>query len=309
MGYKKFTDPAAFIEPLIMNGLQGRMLYLPAQRSNAKEILFVYGQHTSLECWWGLAVNLNQYGTVTIPDLPGLGGMESFYKLGEQPSLDSLADYLAAFVKLRYRRRRLVIIGFGFGFAVITRMLQRYPQLERKVDLLVSLGGYAHKDDLPYGHVQRLLYRLGCTFLARRSPAWLVKTFGLKSVLLRLLYEHGHQTRGEFKKLRGGAAREAMKFDIYLWHINDLRTHLFSTAQLLALDNCQQQLTIPVWRIASELNRHPLDHIIEQHFRIIFSDVQQARSQVNFETVSFLHDSKAAHGLLPGPLRQALAQI
>ncbi len=133
--------------PLNMNGLQGRMLRLPAPPSKKRDILFVYGQHSTLERWWGLIQELNRYGSVTVPDLPGYGGMDSLYKIGKSPTFDELADYLAAFVKLRYKRGRITIVGLSIGFAVVTRMLQRYPDLAKRVDLLVSVVGLAHHDD------------------------------------------------------------------------------------------------------------------------------------------------------------------
>ena len=122
-----------------MNGLQGRMLHLPAPKGRNREILLVYGHHSSLERWWGLAQVLNRYGAVTMPDLPGFGGMDSLYKIDKKPTIDNLADYLAAFVKMRYKRRRVTIIGMSFGFVVVTRMLQRFPELVKKVDVLTSL--------------------------------------------------------------------------------------------------------------------------------------------------------------------------
>src|SRR5579863_9493933 len=110
---------ADYVVQLNINGLRGRMLRLPAKRRN-REILLIYGHHASLERFFGLAEMLNDYGAVTMPDLPGFGGMQSFYRLGITPSIDNLADYLATFIKLRYKRRRLTIIGLSFGFTVVT---------------------------------------------------------------------------------------------------------------------------------------------------------------------------------------------
>jgi pimeloyl-ACP methyl ester carboxylesterase len=96
------TDPKPedFIVSLDMNGLEGRMSHLPARNKKQKrEILFIYGHHSSIERWWGLSLELNKLGAVTVPDLPGFGGMKSLYKIGQAPTIDNLADYLAAFVK------------------------------------------------------------------------------------------------------------------------------------------------------------------------------------------------------------------
>ena len=39
--------------------------------------------------------------------LPGLGGMDSFYSIGLKPSLDNMADYVASFIKLSYKRKKV----------------------------------------------------------------------------------------------------------------------------------------------------------------------------------------------------------
>src|ERR1039458_3592274 len=82
-------DIADYIVPLNINGMDGRMLRLPAPKGKPAELLFVYGHHSSLERWWGLAQVMNRYGAVTMPDLPGFGGMDSFYKIGKKPSIRS----------------------------------------------------------------------------------------------------------------------------------------------------------------------------------------------------------------------------
>src|SRR5947209_2583125 len=105
---KTKPQPADFIMPLNMNGLEGRMLVLPPKNKKLKrEILFIYGQHSTLERWWGLAETLSAVGRLTMPDLPGMGGMDSLYKIGRPANLDNLADYLASFIKLRFNRKTI----------------------------------------------------------------------------------------------------------------------------------------------------------------------------------------------------------
>src|SRR5476651_1354705 len=115
MPNKTERNLAECVYPLNMNRLKGRMLRLPAPKNKKRDILFVYGHHTRLERIFGVSEYLNKYGSVTVPDLPGFGGMETFYKIGEKPTLDNMADYLAAFVKLRYRHRRVTIMGMSMG--------------------------------------------------------------------------------------------------------------------------------------------------------------------------------------------------
>jgi pimeloyl-ACP methyl ester carboxylesterase len=97
--------PKNYIAPIDINNLKGRCLNLP-NKSSSRKILFIYGHHSSLERWWGLMQALNEYGDVTMPDLPGFGGMDSFYKIGKKPTLDNMADYLKKFIKQHYKEEK-----------------------------------------------------------------------------------------------------------------------------------------------------------------------------------------------------------
>ncbi len=88
MAKKLPKNPADYIQPLNINGMEGRMMFLPSQKKNNAEILFVYGHHSSLERWWGFAQVLSRFANVTMPDLPGFGGMDSFYKIGKHASVE-----------------------------------------------------------------------------------------------------------------------------------------------------------------------------------------------------------------------------
>src|ERR1044071_4250114 len=136
-----------YISPLHVNGMNGRLMRLPAPKGKKRQILLLYGHHASLERLSGLAEVLNAHGSITMPDLPGLGGMDSFYKIGEKPTLDNYADYLASLIKLQYKRRKVTIIAMSFSVPLIVRMMQKYPELARKVEMFVSISGFVRKDE------------------------------------------------------------------------------------------------------------------------------------------------------------------
>jgi pimeloyl-ACP methyl ester carboxylesterase len=180
--------PADYILPLNINGLQGRMLHTPSTSRRRREILLIYGHHAKLERWWSLVENLTTYGNVTMPDLPGFGGMESFSKIGTKPTLDAYADYLASFVMLRYRRKRVTIYAVSYGFLVVTRMLQRYPELAKKVDILVGAAGFMHKEDFNFNSSKRRAYRCLARFFAVRPIPAIIRYGFLNKFILRSLY-------------------------------------------------------------------------------------------------------------------------
>jgi pimeloyl-ACP methyl ester carboxylesterase len=282
---------------------------MPAPANHKREILFVYGHHSTLERWWGLVQDLNQYGAVTMPDLPGFGGMDSFYKIGQKPTLDAMADYLATFVKMHYKRRRVTIAGLSFGFLVATRMLQRYPDLVNKVDLLVSVVGFAHKDDFAFSTRRYRAYVGASRFLSHRLPSILFKNIGLNPVVLRLIYARTHNAKHKFKNAADkDEFKRLMDFEVHLWQANDPRTHMFTTVELLTVDNCHKQVALPVWHIAVEGERYFDNNSVEQHLRVIFSGYNVAMSSLDNHAPSVIASMEEAAPIIPQKIRKLLSK-
>lgn len=291
-----------------MNGMHGRMLHMPAPKKRTREILMIYGHHASLERMFGIAEDLNQYGAVTMPDLPGFGGMQSFYKIGEQPTIDNLADYLAAFVKLRYKNKRVTILGVSFGFVIVTRMLQRCPDLIKKVDLLVSVVGFAHKDDFTFSRWRYWAYLLGAKFFSYRLPAIFFRNVCLHPLVLRLAYAKTHNAKEKFKNTSPEQMKAQMDFEIHLWHCNDVRTYMLTTTEFLTLDNCKKPVPLPLWHISVKADKYFDNQIVEQHMLVIFSEFHEVQARLDTHAPSVIADAKAAGPLVPRKIRQLLAQ-
>jgi pimeloyl-ACP methyl ester carboxylesterase len=303
----KQPEPAEYITPLCINGLCGRMLHMPAPKKYNREILFVYGHHSSLERCWGVIQDLNQYGSITVPDLPGFGGMDSFYKIGKQPTIDNLADYLAAFIKLRYKRKRITIGGVSFGFVVVTRMLQRYPELAKKVDLLVSIVGFTHRDDFKFSRNRRRFFQYIAAFFSYQTPAFSYKAI-FRGPVIRLLYVHSHFAKEKFATPSREDRRRFMDFEVKLWRDNDMRTHWKTTHEFLVLDNCRQQVDLPVWNVVIDNDRYFDRHMIEQHMKVAFREYHEATSKMAHHAPSLIASKEEAAELIPNELRRVLSK-
>lgn len=296
------------IRPLEINGLNGRMLYMPAPKNKKRHILLIYGHHSSLERMYGIAEDLNQYGDVTMPDLPGFGGMDSFYKIGMKPTLDNLADYLAAFIKLRYKDKKITIIGMSFGFVIATRMLQKYPKLESKAELIVSAVGFCHRDDIIFTRPRFLFYRYSAAFFRHKLPAMFFRNVVLSPFVLRLVYSKTHNAKNKFKNLSESDKKRAMEFEVFLWRCNEVRTYMETTIAMLTLDNCTKRIDLPVQHISVEADRFFNNAFVEQHMRIIFTDFTEHKATMGNHAPSVIADKQAAQGLMPKALRAMLAR-
>jgi pimeloyl-ACP methyl ester carboxylesterase len=309
MAKKANETPADYIVPLNMNGMSGRMLRMPPPRAGAREVLFIYGHHSNLERWWGIAKYINRYAGVTMPDLPGFGAMDTFYKIGKKPTLDNYADYMAAFIKLRYKRQKVTVVGMSLGFVIATRMLQRYPELAKKVDMLVSFAGFAHRDDFTFSRARWYLYRSFAAVFTLRVPALFFRYVCLHPRILRTVYRRTHNAKEKFAGVVGEELEEITKFEIRLWHDNDVRTYMKTTTEFLNLDNCKVPIDLPVHHIAVAADRYFDNALVEQHFRVIFSEYHLLQKlSVGNHAPSVIADERAAAAFIPPKLRRLLKQ-
>lgn len=287
------------------------MLRMPSpgtKQAGDKEILLIYGHHAMLERWWGLVENLNQYGAVTMADLPGFGGMDSFYKIGRRPSIDQFADYLAAFIKLRYKRKRIRIVAISFGFVVATRMLQRYPELTKKVDLLVSLVGFVHKDDFVYSPGRRGVYRRLTRLFATRPLSFAGRYLFLNKFVLKTLYAQLPNSKRRMIEATTEEFDTTMDFEVQLWQANDVRTHWLTTSQFFTLDNCQTPISLPIIHVVSKQDHYFNNEYVKQHMLVVFTSYRGFVADSKAHTPSVLANKKAMGVLLPPGLRRILAK-
>lgn len=296
--------PDEYLVPLNMNGLRGRLLRLPPKKGKSREILLVYGHHSSLERWYSFAQVLNDYGAVTMPDLPGFGGMDSFYKIGEKPDLDTMADYLASIVKLRYKNRRISVAGISYGFLVVTRMLQRYPEIAAKVDFVASIAGFAHHEDFKFTPRRTFAYKHLSRSFSNRPMSALFRNIALHPSVLRAVYHRTHNAKNKFEGYDEQQKKALTDFETILWRINDARTWISTSHTLFTVDNCTVRVDLPVHHIGVDEDNYFDNQLVEQHMRIIFSDFVLHKANLDRHVPNILADKKEATRMVPASVKK-----
>lgn len=304
------ANPAKYIIPLNMNGLEGRMLHMPSKKKDKHELLFIYGHHSSLERWWGLIQVLHEFGTVTMPDLPGFGGMDSFYKIGKEPSIDNLADYLASFIKMQYRHKKFILVGMSYGFVVVTRMLQRYPELTKNIKMLVSLVGFADHDDFTFSKPRYYFYLYGTRFFEHKIPSFVFRHLALNSYVLKAVYSRTHNAKNKFKDATTKKDHDRlMDVEVKLWQDNDVRTWMYTTTEFLLFSNCDRQVDLPVWHVSAQADHFFDNSRVEQHMRVIFTDFHGVNINMTNHAPTVIAGKKEAAALVPKELKQYLKDL
>jgi pimeloyl-ACP methyl ester carboxylesterase len=279
---------------------------LSAPRGKKRRILLVYGQHSSLERWWGLAQALNQYGQVTVPDMPGFGSMDSLYKIGKPATVDNLADYLADFIRSHYKKQKITLVGMSLGFPIATRMLQKYPDMIDKVDILVSVVGFCHHDDFVFSSGRQRFYRYASGFLSLRLTSAFYQRVFAAPWFIRRAYKHSRVAKEKFEGKDEDEFRETIEAETVLWRINDIRTQMRTNYEMFTLDNTKQRINLPVWHVAVDNDRYFDNKSVSRHMRQVFAGFETFTSHVESHAPSIISDMESAAAYLPKKLTEVI---
>lgn len=302
MSNKSTKTAADFISPLVINGLNGRVMRLPAPKSKNREIILAYGQHSSLERWWGLALALNQYGATTVPDLPGFGGMDSLYKIGKPATVDNLADYLKDFINENYKNKKITLVGMSLGFPIATRMLQKYPEMIDRVDMLISVVGFCHHDDFVFPKRQQRFYKYASRFLSLRWTSAFYQNVFASPWFIRRAYKYSRVAKEKFEGKDAAELKATIEAEVILWKINDIRTQMRTNHEMFTLDSTKRPIDLPVWHVAVDKDRYFDNRSVAKHMREVFSSFEMFTSHVESHAPSIIADMESAAAYLPEKL-------
>lgn len=304
--------PADYIEPLIINGLHGRVLHMPAQRKKyaGREILMIYGLHSSIERMFGIVQNVADFGDVTMPDLPGFGGMDSFYRVGQAANVDTMADYLATFIKLRYKKRRFSIVAMSYGFSVVTRMLDKYPAIAKQVDLCVSLAGLTDKNEFIVPKKTYYIWSTIAWLFDGKIRAGVFRYVFLQSIFIKTIYLLQARSHPKMKGADKTELKKRVNFEVYLWHANDARTYVHVTRELLHLAiPLGAIINVPVLHISIDSDQYIGHKLVEAHLKQRYEKVITATAHMPNHAPTVISSKTEAAMFIPKKARTMLEKL
>lgn len=294
--------PAEFVHPLKVGKLGGRLVELPSKKSGGLPFLLVYGHHSSLERMYSIAQAFSEFGPVIMPDLPGFGGMMSLPKVGEEPSLDNLADYLADFIRQHFGGKPFRAVGMSLGFVLLVRMLQRHPDLQPQVKLLVSAAGFTHGNDFALTPSRRRLFARTAKTLAHRAVAKAFAGTLLRKPVIATTYHLRARSHSKMKGFSYQQRKALIDFEVVLWQSNEAETYFSTLYQMLTLDLTKQKIALPVHHIAVSNDQYLNNGSVERHFAEIFTGVHIHEAIMPSHMPTVIEEIKEAGKLIPASL-------
>lgn len=285
------------------------MLELPSDQKDAQPVLLIYGIHSSLERMYSTAQAVSSIGPVTVPDLPGFGGMMSLQQIGKRPSIDNLADYMADVIRQRYPKdEKFTLMGLSLGFVIAVRMLQRHPELVRQVSHIVSIVGFAKSDDFDVSPRRLTLMRRAFKVLAHKPTAYFVRHVILQKPFIAATYQMAARSHPKMKGYSWKERQDLINFEVVLWQTNEVRTYFAVLAEMLALDLTTIPLPLPVEHVAVGKDQYFNNDRVMQHLKKIFLRARVHHANLPNHVPTVVEDVEDARALFPDSLIAALRE-
>lgn len=299
--------------PLEVGGLKGRLLKLSAKESEDKNILLVYGVHSSMERMYTTAKFHNRYGKVWMPDLPGFGGMDSFYKIGREPDLDSYADYLYTFIRTyKLDKKKIRIVAMSFGFLVVTRMLQKYPQLHDNIEFVVSFVGFGKTEDFSVDTFKKPIIKISLKLSNTKLGSWLIGTLLFNKVSLRVMFKL-FRLFNPNPKYRHDSKREqdqATEMELELWSNNDARTKFYTYKVLSDFDLTKGQKPLPLdlYDIVTPTDQYFDSKSVNRTLSQLYRSSVMYMANLRLHAPSVIGDEEVVAKIYPDSIKKILAK-
>ncbi len=299
------NDFEHYLFDLEIDYLKGRYWRAPAlnPKNETHVIVLIYGHHTSLERSAGLAQYLRRFGQVIMPDLPGLGGMESFYKVDSLPTLDNYALYLDKFLKQYLKDgQTFSIIGLSFGFLVTTRFLQKFPNWCHRVRLVISLMGFLSGQSMKFSTRRRWWYLRGTVLAKTRLGAWIFRYLILNAGVLRVFYTRTLSAQSKLSQYSPNLQRKLLALEIKLWHLNDVRTWAFTAQSMMNCDLSQPALDLSLHHITPKVDQFLNNKHNQSRLRLVYNEVKFFSINLTTHAPTIIADAGEIETLIPSDL-------
>lgn len=283
------------ITPLEINNLHGRSGFMPSSRKNArKRIVLVYGLHSSIERMQGTVQFLSDYGDVYVFDLPGIGGMDSFYSIGREPTLDNYADYLYTALRSRHLDSNVTIVAMSFGFIVATRMLQKYPLTQQWFETILSFVGFGRVQDFrEYKRRQRNYLPL-TRLLSTKTGSKIIKIGLFNRVSLAIMFRVLALFNPKYKHAMDNDPIASFAMERKLWQTNDTRTRFYLYTILFTFDltsHSGQKIAVPLHDLTTPTDQYFDADKVSNTLKTLYERVSTSSANMPLHAPSIMGDA------------------
>jgi len=303
------SEFADYISPMTIQGLKGRKLVMKSFNAKQKDnqIMMLYGLHSSIERMQGIIENIADEGTVTVPDIPGFGGMQSLYSIGIKPTADALAESIYLFIKEHYGDKKFKAVGMSYGFVILTHLLQNHPELKKQITLVVSLAGLTDQDEFIVSKFKYLSWVGILKTFNGKYRSWVFKNVFLQPLILKTIYRVQAANHPKFKDADKKELNKRLDYEVYLWQANEPRTYTLATLDVLQLKTPQISIDVPLLHVSIDSDQYVDHNLVLDNLKQIYSSVSEVQAHMPNHAPTVISSKKDAAPFIPFKARQMLS--
>ena len=295
------------LEDLDINGLQGRLLHLKSSKN--KKIVLLAGQHTAHERLYSLAQFLSDYGEVYSPDLPGFGGMDSFFTISQDPSYDNYASYIYTFLKSKDLTKDVTIFAVSFSAQCVTRMFQMYPDSQMWVKNIIGFVGFAGGQDFNISKLYRaslysIIYPTSTYIGAKLFTIIFLNRFSVRAGMYVFSF-----FKAKMQSDESNLKKEMVKMEAYLWTVNDQRTHS-STAKNMFQDDMRrytrQKIDLDMYNVITAEDQYFDVESVKKSFSDLYRSYTPLNINLGVHTPSIVSEKEEFYKMMSKETMQLL---
>lgn len=305
--------PEEEIENINLGGLNGRLLKLEPRTDLSTDMLLVYGVHSSLERMYSTAQFHSNYGRVWMPDMPGFGGMDSFYNIGLEPTIDNYADYLYTFLKAyKLDNKKIRLFAMSFGFLSLTRMLQKHPEIAENTEFVISFVGFGRTTDFSINTFDKPYTTPALRFASTKTGSALISTLVFNRFSLRILFSifrlvnPNPKYRHESKEKQD----EAVEMELDLWTSNDARTKFYTYRVLSDFDLTEnsEKLNLNLYDMTTPTDQYFDSKAVSKTLSKLYEKSSSYTANIKLHAPSVIGDEIAVSKVYPDSIKKFLSQ-
>ena len=305
------TIPGKYVIDISIGGLNGRLLQVPAQKKTKNQILLLYGVHSSLERMYSNAQFHSIFGKVLMPDMPGFGGMDSFYKINRVPNLDSYADYLYTFIKTyKLDREKIRIVAMSFGFLAVTRLLQKHPELTKNIEFVISFVGFGRNSDFSYPILKKRSAKIIIGFGSSRFGSRFIRILVFNKLSLRIMFAIFRIFNPKYKHEDKQKRATATEMELDLWTKNDTRTRFYTYHLLMSFDltKNKKQIDLAEHNLTTESDQYFDAQRVKKTLKKLYAENIEHHANMSLHAPSIIGSEEDVAKIFPESVQKILAK-
>ena len=187
-------------------------------------------------------------------------------------------------------------------------MLQKYPEIAKKVDVVFNVSSFAHHDDLKVTGFKKFRLRFYTKFFTYNLPSTIYRGILLRPHLynrlskrMRDIQQKSNYDPKEFKT--------KYNLDLKIRKKMSVKTQMFTLNELLHLDNCQHVIDLPLWCVNGLHEGHLFLDNVDQHLKIIYKSVHKVKLKKHPVDLFMSYSSEEIDQMMPARLKKVLADL